>query len=163
MTDVLKQKIMLIFIFFVLLIAIIGFLLLNRSLAWFSLNNQISAGGMKVEVLYSDICESINYYRGTEMQLEGEGDDLYNRYYFSYDPAALDFKKLDTDTAPERDAFTTPIQMLEYSDLTGSCQILIELKMIISMTKWVTEMHTICIWMSKCVNTAYFFGFCRSC
>ena len=129
MTDVLKQKIMLIFISFVLLIAIIGFLLLNQSLAWFSLNNQISAGGMKVEVLYSDICESINYYRGTEMQLEGEGDDLYNRYYFSYDPAALDFKKLDTDTAPERDAFTTPIQMLEYSDLTGSCQILMELKM----------------------------------
>jgi hypothetical protein len=113
---------------FVATVLIIALIAQFSSLAWFSSNKRVSAEGMQVEVLYTDICETINYYRGTETALEIVGEDRYNRYYFSYDPAALAFK-VGNATTPERDSFATPIPMLEYSDLSGSCQILIEIKL----------------------------------
>ena len=112
---------------FVATVLIIALIAQFSSLAWFSSNERVSAGGMTVEVLYSDICESVNYYRGTETRLEISGEERYNRYVFSYDESALAFKVNSSDSAPERDSFATPIAMLEYSDLSGSCQMLIEL------------------------------------
>ena len=110
-------------------VLIIALIAQFSSLAWFSSNERVTADGMSVQVLYEEICETVNYYRGTETRLEIEGEDRFNRYYFSYAESALDFKVNDTDTAPERNSFATPVSMLEYSDLSGSCQMLIELQL----------------------------------
>lgn len=49
MSDVLKQKIFVIFILAVLLITLVGFLFLNQSLAWFASNKTVTANGFSLK------------------------------------------------------------------------------------------------------------------
>ena len=69
MSEVLKQKLMVLFISITLLFAFIGFLVLNQSLAWFSENKEVTADGLSVNAKVSP-----NLIIGTtvdEIQSEG--------------------------------------------------------------------------------------------
>ena len=53
MSEVLKQKLMVLFISITLLFAFIGFLVLNQSLAWFSENKEVTADGLSLNAKVS--------------------------------------------------------------------------------------------------------------
>ena len=53
MTAVLKQKIFVLFVLAVLLLTLVGFLLLNQSLAWFSKNGEVTADGFSLQTSVS--------------------------------------------------------------------------------------------------------------
>ena len=53
MSDILRQKLMVLFVSITLLFAFIGFLVLNQSLAWFSENKEVTADGLSVNAKVS--------------------------------------------------------------------------------------------------------------
>ena len=53
MSDILRQKLMVLFVSITLIFAFIGFLVLNQSLAWFSENKEVTADGLSLNAKVS--------------------------------------------------------------------------------------------------------------
>ena len=104
------------------------------SLAWFSSANHVD-GEMGISVYHDDIINSVKYYRVSDVMITRDENNVkHNIYKFGFDPSVLSTQKTDTVNAngevisvQERESFDIPIDMLPYSDLSGDCQILIEI------------------------------------
>ena len=103
----------------VLVFSIVALFAINGALAWFASNDEVGANGMAVEIKGGGVFESVKYYRVTDTAIETHSDgSKHDVYYFSTSPDEL--------ASDGRSDFTTPVNMHPYSDLGGSCQILIE-------------------------------------
>ena len=101
----------------------------NSSFAWFAANRRVGAEGLSVKSVDIGLCREVKYYRCTQTRLETDaGGKKYNNYYFSFAESALGFTVTDASgkATVERDSFTDSVPMLPYSDLSGHCQVLIE-------------------------------------
>ena len=96
--------------------------------AWFAQNKDVSANGMMIQALDNDIIESIRYYRVTNTTITiNSSGAKHNKYHFGYNESILSTQYIYGTTQQERDSFDTPIGMNPYSELSGDCQILIEI------------------------------------
>ena len=96
--------------------------------AWFAQNKDVSANGMMIQALDSDIIESIRYYRVTDTIITTNSSGTkHNKYHFGYNESVLSTQYIYGTSEQERDSFNTPIGMNPYSELSGDCQILIEI------------------------------------
>lgn len=99
------------------------------SFAWFGANRRVGAEGLSVQAVDIGLCREVNYYRCTQTRLETDSmGEKYNSYFFSYADSALDFTVTGANgnAVRERESFREAIPMLPYSDLSGHCQVLIE-------------------------------------
>lgn len=96
--------------------------------AWFAQNKDVSANGMMIQALDNDVIESIRYYRVTDTIITTNSSGTkHNKYHFSYNESVLSTQYIYGTSEQERDSFNTPIGMNPYSELSGDCQILIEI------------------------------------
>lgn len=100
------------------------------SFGWFAINNEVKAGALTISADTPDTFLELNYYRVSSTALYTEHDEKHNIYYFSYDSSALNFTLEDENgnAVRERSDFSTPVPMLEHSDLSANSQVLIRIK-----------------------------------
>lgn len=94
-----------------------------HSAAWFSSKRDTSANGMLATVPSGKWYESAHYYRITDLKIVTDASGKYNEYRFGY---------TESDLAAGEDgrtSFDEPVELFPYSDLSGDCQVLIEVTM----------------------------------
>ena len=119
MSKIAEAKLRIISAAVALVITLVALFTVNDTFAWFATNEAVDAGGMEISVKNTGVFEEVNYYRVTDISIFTDTDGTkHNIYNFSYSPEAID--------TTERTDFTTPVRMHPYSDLSGNCQVLIE-------------------------------------
>ena len=104
------------------------------SLAWFANNGQVD-GTTGISVQRDGVVESVKYYRVTDVMITRDENDVkHNVYKFGFDPSVLSSQLIEQTAqdgsviyVQERESFDIPIDMLPYSDLSGDCQVLLEI------------------------------------
>ena len=94
-----------------------------HSAAWFSASRQSNVGGMLATTPDQQWYESAYYYRITDLNIITDANGKHNEYCFSYHESAL------THGGDDRTSFDEPLELFPYSDLSGDCQVLIEVTM----------------------------------
>ena len=103
--------------------------------AWFSQSDKATANGLSVMVDYDNTIESIRYFRVTDTAINtDEAGTKHNIYKFGYNEKVLADQLVSVEGADgalvevqERTDFSTPIGMNPYSELSGDCQVLVEI------------------------------------
>ena len=94
--------------------------------AWFAQSTEVEATGISISAHNDETIESIRYYRVTNTIIETTDGVKHNKYHFAYNESVLKNQFIYGTTTQERNSFDTPIGMSPYSELSGDCQILIE-------------------------------------
>ena len=101
MSDILRQKLMVLFVSITLLFAFIGFLVLNQSLAWFSENKEVTADGLSVNAKVSPnliIAKTVDEIQseGVQFAVNFNGTARTNMIAVTHDSAISDAQRTET-------------------------------------------------------------------
>ena len=99
--------------------------------AWFAKSENVKATGFSISAHGENTIESIRYYRVSNTKIDtDETGAKHNIYMFGYDESILSSQMLikpDGTAVQERTSFETAVSMNPYSELSGDCQVLLEI------------------------------------
>ena len=105
----------------------------SGSFAWMAKSTDVNASGISITAKNETIIKSVKYYRVTDTVIESTSAGKQNVYKFGYNEAVLNTQYVygqESAKVKERDSFETPIGMRPYSELSGDCQVLVEITLL---------------------------------
>lgn len=118
---------------FIAILLIFTLLVRFESLAWFASSENVNVTGLTVSAHGDTTIKNIRFFRVTDTEIVTLNGVKHNKYKFGFSDSVLSEQTISTIgpngeivQVPERDSFEKTISMNPYSELTGDCQILIE-------------------------------------
>ena len=117
----------------------------NGSFAWMAQSTDVDANGITITAKNDSIIKTIKYYRVTNTAIDTSGAEKKNIYKFGYNENVLKTQYVygqEENKMQERYSFEESISMRPYSELSGDCQVLVEIALLQKVSSITIKMET---------------------